>query len=91
MKGKLTILATAVLLVLGLGLSGCMTTGNQKMMDSSMQNQTQSMEKNTMHHDTMTGTMETKKNEKMDNTMAAPMENNMEKSGMQSDMSGSMK
>ena len=89
MKEKLTILATAALLALSLGLSGCVTTGNHKMMDNSMSNQTQTMEKNSMHHESMTGTMENKKDKKMDDTMAMPMQN-MEKDNMQSD-TGSMK
>lgn len=91
MKEKLTILATVALLALSLGMAGCMTTDNHKTMDNSMSNQTQTMEKNSVHHESMTGTMENKKNEEMKNTMAVPMENNMEKGGMQSDMSGSMK
>ena len=93
MKEKLTILVTAMLLALSLGLSGCMTTGtgSHRMMDNSMSTQTQSMEKSTMHHETMNGTMETKKHEKMDNTMAAPMGNSMQNGDTQSDMSGAMK
>ena len=89
MKEKLAILATVALLALG--LSGCMTTGNHQMMDKSMQNQTQTMEKDTMHHGTMSGAMEPKKDDKTDNTMAAPMKNNMKNGDMPSDMSGSMK
>ncbi len=89
MKEKLTKLATVALLSLGLGLSGCMTTDHQKMMDNSMSNQTQTVEKNTMHRGAMTGTMESNKDKKMDNSMAVPA-NNMEKGEVQSDMSGSM-
>jgi len=94
MKEKLTKLAIVALLSLGLGLSGCRTTGHQKMMDNSLSNQKQTAEKNPMHPGTMTGTMETsmdkKMDKKMDNSMAVPPDN-MEKGDMQSDMSGSMK
>ena len=95
MKEKLTLLATTALLVaFGLSLSGCMTTGNDKMMDNSMPAQTEKMENNTMHdtmhQDTMSGSMDTMKKKDMEKKMDAPMEN-MDNGGMQSDMSGSMK
>lgn len=95
MKERLTLLATmAMLAALGLGLSGCMTTGSEEMMDNSMPAQTQKMEKDsmpdTMHQDTMSGSMDTKKKTDAEKKMVAPMEN-MDNGGMQSDMSGSMK
>ena len=78
MKEKLTMIAVVVtFMVSGASLSGCTTTGNQKMMDHSMSTPTNAMEKDSMH-EAMPGSMDVS-NEKM-------METEHMKSGMTSPM-----
>ena len=80
MKTKPTLIKVVpLLLALGISLSGCLAGSGKEMRDDSMNVPMETMEKGTMHEDTM------------HETMPGPMMDDMEKGGMKNDMSDSMK
>ena len=75
MKSKLQMFRTiAIVLTLGLGLSGCFTTTGQEMMDDPMTAPMETMEKgDMMEKETMHAPMDTMQKDTMGTGMSDPM------------------
>lgn len=90
MKTRINMIRTmAMLLTLGLILSGCFANTGTKMMDDSMTSPVQTMEK-APGTENMSGTMKPMKEGAMKETAPVPMDN-MKRDDMGNDMKDSMK